>query len=209
MSIDDHELQLLQHINAKLDTNRERIDQQFAHIEREILLLNQRIHAMDANLQRAVDDIAKTKSIADSIKAGTALLGKEIADVSTQLTAQGNQIADLQKQIADLIAAGGNVSAADLRAVSDAADGLETSNDELTQSATDLADANTKLGTAVPANTSPTPQGQKASSGSAPAPSSSAVDAHVAQIAAIQAKGDTASAADLAALAASAAALKG
>lgn len=109
--------------------------------------------SMDANIQRAIDDIANTKDIATSIKSSTALLSDEISGVQSQLTDQATQIADLKAQIAALQAAG-NVTPADLISLSDAAAALEQSNVDLTQSATDVADANTKLGTAVPANTS-------------------------------------------------------
>lgn len=133
-----------------------RIERALEHIEERLDRNHERQNAMNANLQRAIDAIAKNKSVSDSIKAGTDLLAGEVTAVQADITDQGTQIAALKQQIADLqaqIANGGTVSADDLSALNDSAASLEGANAELTQSATDLGDANTKLGAAVPAAT--------------------------------------------------------
>lgn len=101
MSIDEHELHLLQHINAKLDTNRERIDQQFAHIEREVLLLNKRIHAMDARLTQAIADIAAIKATEERAVATLKLIEQMIADMKAKSdVATSQDLDDLSAAVA-------------------------------------------------------------------------------------------------------------
>jgi phage shock protein A len=61
------------HLDAKLD-----------HIEREILLLNQRIHAMDARLTGAIADIAAIKANEERATATLNLVAKMLADIKSK-----------------------------------------------------------------------------------------------------------------------------
>ena len=80
---------------------------------------------MDPRIQKALDDIAATRSLEQSAAAALAL--------------QASQIADMQKQIADIKAKSDVATSADLDALAAAADGL--------------AETNAALQTAVPDNT--------------------------------------------------------
>lgn len=84
MSVDDHVLQLVQHINAKLDTNRDRIDIQFSRNQSELLLISQGIHAMDARLTAAISDIATIKANEERATATLNLVAKMLADIKSK-----------------------------------------------------------------------------------------------------------------------------
>lgn len=83
---------------------------------------------MDARIQKAIDDIAANKSVSDSVETGIAVIQQQVTDLK-------KQVADLQAQLAG----GGTVSEQDLA--------------DLATATTTLEDTTTKLGTAIPANT--------------------------------------------------------
>lgn len=102
------------------------------HLDARFNRNHERQNAMDATLQRAIDDIAKNKSIADSVVAGIGVIEAQVTDLQAQVAA-------LQAQIAG----GGTISSGDLATLGTSLNDLEAST--------------TELGTAIPANTTPGP----------------------------------------------------
>lgn len=107
--------ELLHTDNAKL---RDVITQLRAHIDVCFAAAHtqseKRFTIMDARIKQAIDDIAATKSIAQSVEAAFPVLAA--------------QIADLKKQIADIQARGDMASSADLDALATAAADIEETN---------------------------------------------------------------------------------
>lgn len=101
-------------LHAAISNLRNHIDVCFAanHTQTEKRFTN-----MDARIKQAIDDIAATKSIAQSVEAAFPILSQ--------------QIADLKQQIADIQARGDVATSADLDALAAAATDLEQTNAEL------------------------------------------------------------------------------
>lgn len=95
--------------------------------------------ALNASVQHLIDEVAKTRSLKDSITAGFDLLS--------------NQIADLKSQLAT-IAPGQPIDEENLAAINKAADDLDQTNEALK--------------VAVPAEPKPTPTNQPLTSGTQP-----------------------------------------
>jgi predicted nucleic acid-binding Zn-ribbon protein len=88
--------------------------------------------ALNASVQKLVDEVAETKVVAEAVKKGQEL-------TTTQLTDLKVQVADLEAKLA----AGGIINAEDLAAIDTAVTSLDETNEALK--------------TAVPANTEPQP----------------------------------------------------
>lgn len=96
------------------------------NLERRLLM------ALTQNVQRLLDEVAETKTIAEAVKKGQEL-------TTTQLAALTAKVEELQAKLD----AGGVINAEDLAAIDTAVTDLDATNEELKK--------------AVPANTEPTP----------------------------------------------------
>ncbi len=116
------ELSMIKHIDKNVSTLLARLN---PTLEKRVTTLETQVMALTADIQKLIDDVAVNKDGVDAALAG--------------LAAEATQITDLKQQIADLVAAGGTISAEDLAAVQ--------------ASVATLEETNTKLQTAVPAGT--------------------------------------------------------